>query len=74
MDRVIPGIVLALTGTIACTEPAIAAAAAKRGQQAAANHPQAIIGPSGPAIDATKASPHKPKPRVRYSVPARKKD
>jgi len=73
MDRVILRIVLALAGTIACTEPAVAAAAAKRDQQAAANHPQAT-GPSGPAIDATKASPHSPKPGVRYSVPARKKD
>ena len=73
MDRAICSIFLALAGTIACTESAIAAAGAKRDQQAAANHPQAI-GPSGSAIHLTKASPHKPEPRVRYSIPAKKKD
>jgi len=70
MYRVISG-----TAFILATAPGIAvlqSEAEARDQLAAANLPEASAH-SDAAIDASKAVSRKPKPRVRYSVPPRKK-
>jgi hypothetical protein len=70
MHRVISGTVFILA-----TAPCIAVSqfeAAPRDQLAGDNPPEANAS-SDAAIDATKAASRKPKPRVRYSVPPRKK-
>jgi hypothetical protein len=70
MHRVISGTVFILA-TALCIAVSQSEAAA-RDQLAAANSPEASA-PSDVAIDASKAVSRKAKPRVRYSVPPRKK-
>jgi hypothetical protein len=71
MHPVIPGTVIALVAATGCLNAANAAADTAN-QLTAANRPEASH-PPGPATGATKATPHKAKPRVRYSIPPRKK-